>query len=296
MSQHPPAPRAPATHAESPPASRPPGGTPRRAFLLGGLAGAVIGGSTGAAVGRSLVPPPPPPPPAPPPPDPVIIEKQLLPGTKLSYAQFGEDLIAKSLFDAFDIEKPTYMDIGAYEPIISNNTYLLYTLGARGLLVEPNVDLTAALKAERPGDKLLVAGIGIDDTPELDYYVIKGRPQENTFDKEQAERLVRDKGYKIDRVVKLPMVNVNRAIAEHFGKEGPDFLSIDVEGLEFAILKTLDLKRFRPKVICVDTLITGTLKHNPASTEYLTARGYEVRGMSHANTFYLDKALLKDKK
>lgn len=294
MSQPPPAPGAPESQAVPPPDSQPSGGPPRRAFLFGGLAGAVLGGGAGAAAGRSLVSPPPTPPP--PPPEPVIIEKPLRDGTKLSYAQFGEDLIAKSLFDAIGIAKPTYMDIGAYEPISSNNTYLFYTLGARGLLVEPNVDLTAKLKAERPGDKLLVAGIGIDDTPELDYYVIKDRPQENTFDKAQAERLVRDNGYKIDRVVKLPMVNINRAIADQFGKEGPDFLSVDVEGLEFAILKTLDLKRFRPKVICVDTLVTGTFHHNPKSTEYMLANGYEVRGMSHANTFYLDKALLKDKK
>jgi FkbM family methyltransferase len=261
-------------------------GTPaRRAFLFGGLIGGLAGATGGTAVGRLSVPTPPP----------EVIEQPLPTGTKLSYAQFGEDLIADSLFYALGMDKPTYMDIGAFEPIHSNNTYLFYLRGARGLLVEPNVALTERLKSTRPGDTVLVAGIGLDDTTEADYYVFADRPQENTFDKEQADRLVRDKQYKIEQVVKMPLVNINRAIAEHFDGAAPDYLSIDVEGLEFAILKTLDLKRFRPKVICVDTLVTGTLRHNPASTEYMLANGYDVRGMTYPNMLYIDKQLMKGK-
>jgi hypothetical protein len=118
------------------------------------------------------------------------------------------------------------------------------------------------------------------------------QPQQNTFDKAQAERLDRDGVCKIEKVVKMPLVNINRTIAEHLGGVTPDYLSIDVEGLEFAILKTLDLTRYRPKVICIDTLVTGTTRHNPASTEYMLANGYEVRGMSFANTLYVDSRLL----
>jgi FkbM family methyltransferase len=261
----------------SEPSASAPRGVRRRDLLAGGLGG-LAGLAAGAAAGRTLLAPA-----APKPPE----------GTRTSYAQFGEDLIAASLFSAIGIEKPTYVDIGAFEPIQSNNTYLFYERGARGLLVEPNVSLSQKLRDVRPGDTVLVAGIGIDDATEADYYVIAGRPQENTFDKEQADRLVRDNGYQIEQVVKMPLVNINRAIAEHLPGATPDYLSIDVEGLEFAILKTLDLSRYRPKVICVDTLVTGTLRHNPASTQYMGANGYEVRGMSHANTLYVDKRLLR---
>jgi FkbM family methyltransferase len=259
----------------TPEPSAPARGVRRRDLLAGGLIG-LSGLAAGAALGRTVLAPP----------------AEWPDGVKTSYAQFGEDLVAASLLAAVGVEKPTYVDVGAFEPVSSNNTYLFYERGARGLLVEPNVGLSQNLRDARPGDKLLVAGIGIDDTTEADYYVITDRPQENTFDKEQAERLVRDRGYHIDRVVKMPLVNINRAIGEHLGAT-PDYLSIDVEGLEFAILKTLDLSRYRPKVICVDTLVTGTLRHNPASTEYMLANDYEVRGMSHANTLYVDRALLK---
>jgi|GEM_PF-827144 len=264
----------------------------RRSFLRGGLLGGVVGVTGGMAAGmlfesepKAVVVPPRPAEP---------IEKPLPEGAHLSYAQFGEDLIANSLFYSINITKPTYMDVGAYEPIISNNTYFFYQRGARGLLVEPNVAFTEKLKATRPGDTVLAAGIGITDVAEADYYVMS-QPQQSTFDKAHAEKFVREKGCKIERVVKMPLININRAMTEHFKGTAPDYLSIDVEGLEFAILKTIDFKRFRPKVICIETLVANTLKHNPEITAYMTSpdRGYEVRGMSYPNTFYMDKQLLK---
>lgn len=263
----------------------------RRAFLRGGVLGGVVGVTGGMAAGmifqsepNAVVVPPRPP---------ELVEKPPE-GAHLSYAQFGEDLIANSLFYSINITKPTYMDVGANEPIISNNTYFFYKSGARGLLIEPNVAFTEKLKTTRPGDTVLTAGIGITDVTEADYYVMS-QPQHGTFDKAHAEKFVREKGYKIERVVKVPLININKAMAEHFKGAAPDYLSIDVEGLEFAILKTIDFKRFRPKVICIETLVANTLKHNPEITQYMVSadRGYEVRGMSFPNTFYMDKQLLK---
>jgi FkbM family methyltransferase len=266
-----------------------PGGLPRRAFLLGGAAGALVGGTAGTAAGRALAPTPPTPPPE-------VIEKQLPLGTKLSYAQFGEDLIANSLFYMFnDNPKPTYLDIGAFEPIISNNTYFFYERGARGVLVEPTPVYADRLKVIRPEDTVLGVGIGVTDATEMDFHVLS-EPQHNTFDKAHAEKFVREKGYKIERIIKIPLVNLNRVMAEHFGGAAPDYLSIDVEGIEFDIAKTIDFNRFRPKVICIETLIANTLQHNPEITKFMAEKGYEVRGMSYPNTLYLDKQLLKDKK
>ena len=50
---------------------------------------------------------------------------------------------------------------------------------------------------------------------------------------------------KLIKVVKMPLLNINRVIAEHFGGGAPDFLSIDIEGLDFAVLKTLGYSRRR---------------------------------------------------
>jgi FkbM family methyltransferase len=242
----------------------------RRDFFFGGLAG-LAAGKVVAQV------------------QPVEWTQRDMPrGTKLSFAQFGEDLVASGLLYTVGVKVPSYLDIGAYEPIDSNNTYLFHRRGGRGVLVEPNVALTDKLKSKRRGDTVLVAGIGISDTAESDYYVLSD-DQLNTFDKEQVERLTTETTTKLIKVVKMPLLNINRVIAEHFGGAAPDFLSIDIEGLDFAVLKTLDFGRFRPKVICAETLITASTKHNPETLGLLAANGYELRGMTHPNTLFVDR-------
>lgn len=79
----------------------------------------------------------------------------------VSYAQAGEDLIVGGIFDYLNLPQPTYLDIGAYDPIKINNTYLFYTRGCRGVLVEPNPDLTVRLSTKRPRDTVLPVGIGV---------------------------------------------------------------------------------------------------------------------------------------
>lgn len=257
----------------------PPARPRRRSFLFGaaGLLGGAAGVAAAKAPGWRWNPPAGPP--------------ELPEGTKFSYAQFGEDLVAAGLFHALGIDKPTFLDIGAYKPIKSNNTYLFYERGARGVLVEPNVGLSDELRRARPGDTLLVAGVGVTDATEADYYVMS-YDELSTFSKEQAERLTATSDQTIVEVVKMPLLSLNRVIADHFAGAAPDFLSIDIEGLDFAVLKTLDFDRFRPKVICAETVLTGTLAHNPDTPKLLAEKGYELRGMTHPNVLFVDKRLL----
>ena len=104
-----------------------------------------------------------------------------------SYSQQGEDLIVESICGFLKILKPTYLDVGAADPVGDNNTYLFYCKGCRGVLVEPNPALCRRLKEVRPKDTLLNIGIGTTDQTAADYYVMSG-PWLNTFSKEQAER------------------------------------------------------------------------------------------------------------
>jgi FkbM family methyltransferase len=248
----------------------------RREFLLGGLSGVT------AAAGSALAAP---------------VEWQLktMPGgTKLSYSQNGEDLVAVSLLKAFGVEKPSYLDVGAYLPILGNNTYLMSRNGGRGVLVEPNVACIKELISKRPGDTVLNIGIGFSDTEEFaDYYVLN-HPQMNTFDGDEARRRESDSQRQtfVKEVVKMPLVPINKVIAEHLHGNAPDYFSVDVEGLELTILKTLDFSKYRPKVICADTLTDGGMKMNNGSADFLASKGYVIRGMTHPNTIFVDSKLL----
>jgi FkbM family methyltransferase len=212
-------------------------------------------------------------------------------GTNASYAQSGEDVIVAGILDHFHLTKMTYLDLGAFLPIYSNNTYLLYQKGHRGVLVEPNIDLIPELRAKRPNDTVLNVGVGLTEQSAADYYVLS-LMQWNTFDKAEAERRVAanpDK-IKIERVVKMPLIPINRIMAEYFPPSGPDFLSIDIESLDLAVLQTIDFTRFRPKVMCVETLVPTTFRMEPEITKFLASHGYVVRGMTIANTIYMDQS------
>jgi FkbM family methyltransferase len=211
-------------------------------------------------------------------------------GANLSYSQSGEDVICNLLFESMGTHPSTYLDIGAWLPQAQNNTYLFYLRGARGVLVEPNIAMIPELRFHRPEDTVLNIGIGLKEEKEADYYCLTNE-QLNTFDREEAERLAKD-GMKIERVLKMPLQSINQVIEAHFHGKAPDFISIDVEGLDCAIMKTLDFKRFRPKVICAETPIPVPLDTNSELTQFLSQHDYAARAVTFPNMIFVDKRLL----
>ncbi|SRR5579883_321467 len=209
-----------------------------------------------------------------------------------SFSQAGEDLIVRFFFQYRGIGQITYLDVGANDPIELNNTYYFYRRGYRGVLVEPNVTYCERLRAVRPKDTTLTAGIGATAVREADYYVMS-QPGLNTFSKEEAEHMVRasNGGTTIQEVIKMPLLNINDVMAEHF-KGAPTFLSVDTEGLDLAILKSLDYTRFRPKVICAETIVYSTTRMRSEILEFLSTQGYVERGGSLVNTIFIDSKIL----
>lgn len=254
----------------------------RKDFLIGvgGLAVGVPLGAVGARLARAPQAPPAP--------------QALAPGQgHVSYAQAGEDLVVNAIFGNLKIKEITYLDIGAYDPVYLSNTYLFYKQGHRGVLVEPNVAMCERLRAVRPQDKTLEAGIGIGKTGEADYYVMSDASW-STFDRAEAEQQVRVTGGKvtIKEVRRMPLLDVNEVMAEHFQGKAPAFVSIDAEGWHLPILKSIDFKRFRPQVICIETKVSGEHRTIGQIPALMKTRGYVARGGSFVNTIFVDSRLL----
>jgi len=215
------------------------------------------------------------------------------PQGQTSYAQAGEDLLVNYLFGHLKIKDIAYLDIGAYDPVYLSNTYFFYNQGYQGVLVEPNVAMCKKLRAVRPKDTTLEAGIGIGKASEADYYVMS-EPSWNTFDKAQAEHGVKVTGGRVTirEVRRVPLLNVNDVMAEHFNGKAPAFLSVDAEGWDLAILKSVDFERFRPAAICAETLILGENGAIPEIPAFMKTKGYVDRGGSFVNTIFVDSKLL----
>jgi FkbM family methyltransferase len=209
-----------------------------------------------------------------------------------SFAQQGEDLVVRNIFTFLGIKQPTYMDVGAFDPTVHSNTYLMYLEGSHGVLIEPNPAKIDRLRGVRPRDVTLNVGIGTGPgSSTADYYIIGGpsRGLLNTFSKEDAELVQANTHglHHIDQVIKMALENINAVIQQHLGA-APNFLSIDTEGLDLDILKTMDFDRYRPDVICVETLEIGTDHVDVDILKFLESKRYSARGATFVNTIFVD--------
>jgi hypothetical protein len=159
------------------------------------------------------------------------------------------------------------------------------------VLVEPNPTLVRKLRSVRPHDVVVPMGVGVADADEADYYVIRDRWPLNTFSRETVEKL-RQQSHEdpVETVLKMPLISINRLMVDHFDR-APDLLSTDIEGLDLAVLRTLDFKRFRPATICAETKEPGRSHDRTPIAHVLRSRGYVACAGSLYNTIFVDRSL-----
>jgi len=174
-----------------------------------------------------------------------------------TYSQLGEDLIVAGIANMMRLKSFSYVDIGANSPINLSNTYLFYEAGYKGVLVEPNPSCCAELKSVRPRDICLNNGIAWDKETCADFFVMTANTLSTFSQAEVAHCLTPEaiKGWgiqKAEKVIKIQLISINEVFEKYVGGT-PDFLSIDTEGMDLPILKTICFDRFRPRIICIET-------------------------------------------
>lgn len=204
-----------------------------------------------------------------------------------TYAQHGDDLIILNIFDAMEIERPSYIDIGAHHPVNISNTALLYKRGSRGVNVEANPNLIEAFHQLRPDDVNLNCGVS-DQPGSMTFYMIDKWSGRNTFVKASAEQFVRENpAFRIELEIPIEVVTVDQIIEKHCGGAFPDFMSIDVEGLEYRILKSITYERWAPKLICAEICGEGRAEKEKEISEFLQRKGYEPVFRNRGNWFFV---------
>lgn len=231
-----------------------------------------------------------------------IFKLFVIPDAQIIYSQSGEDLIMYHLFNKLGISKPNYLDIGANEPRFISNTYRFYSFGSSGVLVEPNPILFRKLQKKRPRDIVLNIGIGLDDKKDADFYLFpESASGLSTFSKKDAY-FWQEIGLKgvgkisFQEIIKIELVNINKILETYFhNQKSLDLISIDVEGLDLEILKSIDFDKFSPLVICVETIEYDEFqkeKKNLEICDYLRDSGYEMYADTRYNTIFCKKGLI----
>jgi len=206
-----------------------------------------------------------------------------------TFSQTGEDAIVQFLFADKKMNKISYLDIGTNLPDHINNTYLFYLSGSSGVCVEADKTLIPQIKKIRPRDKVLNIGISDKAEHEANFYIFNFGM--NTFDEKEVALRTASGNYKVLEVVKMPLQSINSIIKNNFVSY-PDFLSIDIEGLDLSVLKTLDFNSFPIPVICTETCAYSENHVRPKDfriQEFLTFVGYEVYADTYINTIFVNK-------
>ena len=185
------------------------------------------------------------------------------------YSQFGEDRVLADIFQGKS--HGHCVEVGANDGYNGSTTLHFERLGWDCVLVEPNPDLCAKLRAERSGQVFECAVSNMDGTAILQLAEgANGAHALSTISQEAAaRRALRRHGYDT-RPVEVSTRRLD-AILEEAGFSGIDFISIDVEGHELSVLEGFSLDRWRPTVIIVeDNSLWG--EHRVKS--HLRERGY----------------------
>ena len=211
-----------------------------------------------------------------------------------SYSQTGEDVIADFIFRAVRIKKISYLDIGAHDPARGSNTYYFYKKGCRGVNIEPNPFLFKRLASKRRRDINLNAGVAAKEGV-LDFYFlasgIKDADTLNTFSKKTAERYESYGNKKVKEVLKIKVLNINNIMREYFNPK-PNFVSLDVEGMEVEILESFDFLNFQPEVFCIETIVYAEDNSEFKETkiiDFMKSKGYMVFADTYINTIFVDE-------
>jgi FkbM family methyltransferase len=193
----------------------------------------------------------------------------------VTYAQNREDLYLWALVG--HRQDGRYVDVGCNHERLHSVTRLFYDRGWSGLDIDAN-ERMAPEYARRDRDIFVVSGVG-ETSGELVFREYPRHDGLSTFD-EVVKKLHDPEGRPfVDRIVEIR--TLAEILAEH-DVTRIDFLKIDVEGLEGAVLRGVDFEAVRPSVIVVEA------SRQDDCNAVLLPLDYRIEFFDGLNTYYVD--------
>jgi len=208
-----------------------------------------------------------------------------------SYSQKGEDVEIDRLLG--NKRHGFYVDVGANDPVRFNNTYRFYKRGWRGINIEPDIESYEKIKRMRKRDVNLNFGVG-SRAGRLKLYRFIPHTL-TTFSKEEADRCVGE-GYVLKGVQEVEVKKLALVLENYLRRTKIDFMSVDTEGFDLEVLKGNNWRRFRPRVLCVESTPGIRLKNGEEQREvgeFLVRHKYKLFLDNGINSIYVDSGSAK---
>jgi FkbM family methyltransferase len=164
------------------------------------------------------------------------------------YSQWGEDQEITNFFN--DKKKGIYLDIGCYHPIMYSNTCLLFNMGWHGINIDMNPTSIDLFNIVRPNDINICTALSNESKKVKAYYDDLFSPI-NTIDKNFYEKSKHV--FKNHEIKEINSKKISDILAEKNINKEIDFLNIDIEGLDFEILKQINIEDYKIKLIAIET-------------------------------------------
>lgn len=207
-----------------------------------------------------------------------------------SYSQEGEDRILARLFDQ---KTGFYIDVGAHHPRRFSNTFLFYKRGWHGINIDAMPGSMDAFVRERPRDINIEVPIA-KERKTLTYFEFND-PALNSFSEELS--LSRGTPYRITAKRELEAYPLKDILVKYLpAQQQIDFLSIDVEGLDFEVLQSNDWSTIRPNMVLIEKTksLMLQIQQDPIH-QFLLDHDYQLYAKSVNTFFYASNEFLADK-
>ncbi len=196
------------------------------------------------------------------------------------YSQHGED---QALWDFFRGQSNgVCVEVGGFDGETFSNTLTFEENGWRAIIIEPMPHFAAKIQARRPGATLFACAAGAAPG-EANLVIAHGAEalSTTTAKSDHLDR-IRKLGSRMEEVT-VPVRTLDTMLAEA-GAEKIDFVTIDVEGGELAVLQGFNLVRWQPRIVILEN---NDSKHCGVLQDVMLQRGYHYFLNTSCNEWYL---------
>jgi FkbM family methyltransferase len=199
-------------------------------------------------------------------------------------AQYGEDLLLLELFGPG--YEGVYLEVGAHDGLRNSNTYMFEQAGWTGVLVEPDPDTARTCAGNRPGATVVQAAAVSPGVPSPVTFQRSELSDHSslTLDRRHRKKLESLTGDIAVEQIQVPAKTVTEILGEN-RIDRIDFVTIDVEGHEQAVLEGFDMDRWRPAVIIVER---NYLVPRPPILRLLHRNRYSYLRTTGVNDWFID--------
>jgi len=187
-----------------------------------------------------------------------------------SFSQFGEDL---ALVRYFEERTGFYVDVGAHHPIRFSNTHLLHRRGWSGINIDAHPGAIELFRKLRPNDLSIQAAIS--DKVEAVEFLLYDEPALSRIEVHSGAAAAGNSSMpQPARKLNLKTTTLAALLASHLpAGQKIDFLNVDCEGHDLAVLASNDWTRYAAELVCVEDWEPGS---TTPIDKFLIERGYTL--------------------